>query len=135
MSKVSQEFLEHYHGDAVRTLFVLSGIIMIVSYPFFRPFINEPFSFSVVGAIALAVFGGFMNPEQKWIIFLNTIIPVVGFLFFEHYAVYAYLNLSPVESVHVAFFWVNQILALTFFFAAYLSTRSLRAAWLASKQD
>ena len=118
----------HYYGDTVRVLFVIGGLIMIVSYPFFSSFIKAPIVFSIIGAIALAIFGGLMNPKQKWIMALNTVISIGAFIAFEYSAVYAYLNLSPAQSVHVAFFWVNQVLSLIFFFAAYLSTKTLRGA-------
>ena|SRR3989344_4730202 len=127
----TEEISYHYHGDSVRILFVIGGLIMIVSYPFFSSLISAPIPLAIIGCIALAVFGGLMNPRQKWIMALNMIISVGAFVAFEYYAVYAYLNLSPAESLHVAFFWTNQILSLLFFFAAYFSTKTLRGALLA----
>ena len=123
-----QKTFNHYYGDSVRTLFVLGGLIMIVSYPFFSAFIKAPVVFSLIGCIALAIFGGLMNPKQKWIMFFNAILSVVAFVAFEYSAVYAYLHLSPAQTVHVAFFWVNQILSLIFFFSAYLATKTFRGA-------
>lgn len=129
---------EHYYGDGVRTLFVVAGLIMVFSYPFFRSFISEPLSLSIIGFVVLAVFGGLMNPEQKWVIFLNTIIPVVAFVFFEYYAVNTYINLSSTENsvknIQVAFFWTNQILAIIFFLATYLATKTLRGALIADQE-
>lgn len=130
---MNKELLEHYHGDKVRSLFMVGGLIMVVAYPFFHSLISAPLPIAIVGSIILAVFGGLMNPKQKWVIFLNTVIPVIAFLFFEYYAAYAYMNLSPAENINVAFFWVNQILAVIFFLAAYLSTKSFRGALLAEK--
>ena len=120
----------HYYGDSVRTLFIIGGLIMIVSYPFFSSFIKAPIAFSIIGVVALAIFGGLMNPRQKWIIAINMIISVAAFAIFEYAAVYTYLNLPPAQGVHVAFFWVNQALSLLFFFAAYLSTKTLRGAFV-----
>ena len=134
---MDKEALEHYYGDRVRTLFVIAGLIMVFSYPFFRPLINEPLSLSIIGSLILAVFGGLMNPKQKWVIFLNTVIPVIAFMFFEYYAVISYIDLSPAEktirNIHGAFFWTNQILAIIFFLATYLSTKTLRGALLSGK--
>lgn len=118
----------HYYGDSVRTLFILGGLIMIVSYPFFSSFIKAPIAFSIIGVIVLAIFGGLMNPVQKWIMVVNTIISVAAFAIFEYAAVYTYLNLPPTQDVYIAFFWVNQVLSLLFFFGAYLSTKTLRGA-------
>jgi len=125
----------HYYGDSVRVLFVLGGLIMIVSYPFFASFIHTSVVAYILGCITLAVFGGLMNPKQKWIMVLNTIIPIVAFVVFEYTAVQTYLNLSSTTGkTLVAFFWVNQILALIFFFAAYFSTKTLRGTFVPHKE-
>ncbi len=118
----------HYYGDTIRGIFFIGGLIMILSYPFFSSFVKIPIIMSIVGCISLAVLGGLMNPKQKWIMLLNTIVSVGAFILFEYSAIYAYMNLSSTETTHVAFFWVNQILALFFFFASYLATKTLRGA-------
>lgn len=125
---MNKESLYHYYGDTVRVLFVVGGLIIIISYPFFSSFIKAPVPFSIIGCIALAVFGGFMNPKQKWIMALNIIISIGAFIAFEYSAVYAYLNLSPTQDIHIAFFWVNQALSLLFFFASYFSTKTFRGS-------
>src|SRR3989338_10316796 len=125
----------HYYGDSVRTLFIIGGLIMIVSYPFFSSFIKAPIAFSIIGVTALAIFGGLMNPKQKWIMAINTIISIGALAIFEYAAVYTYLNLSPTQGMHVAFFWVNQLLSLLFFFSSYLSTKTLRGALTANKSN
>lgn len=118
----------HYYGDSVRVLFIIGGLIMLVSYPFFSSFIKAPVAFSIIGVVALVIFAGLMNPRQKWMMVINTIISVAAFAVFEYAAVYTYLNLSPTQGIHVAFFWANQALSLLFFFAAYLSTKTFRGA-------
>lgn len=120
----------HYYGDVVRTLFIISGLLMIVSYPFFRSFISAPVSLSIVGFVAFAILAGLTSPKQKWIIVLNTITSIIAFVVFEYAAVYTYINLTPAKDVHVAFFWVNQVLSLIFFFTSYLSTKTFRATFL-----
>lgn len=130
------EVLKHYYGDTVRTLFIISGLIMIVGYPFFHSYINQPISFAIAGCILLAVVGGLTNPALKWVTFLNMIISIVAFVFFEYYAVDTYFNLlpkSPAGSVPVYFFWANQLLAIFFFFSTYLSTKTFRGSLLAGK--
>src|SRR3989344_3379540 len=119
---------EHYYGDEVRRLFILGGLIMLITYPFFRSLINVPLSFSVAGCLVLAIFCGLTNPKLKWVIVLNTIIPIVAFPFFQYFAVYTYINLPPAVPLNLAFFWVNQILSIIFFLVAYLSTKTLRGA-------
>jgi hypothetical protein len=122
--------LYHYYGDSLRALFIIGGLIMLVSYPFFASFSNTPALFSIIGCVVLAVFGGLMNPKQKWIKVINMIIPIVAFMVFEHEAIQAILRLPFTEGVQVAYFWVNQILALIFFIAAYLATKTLRGAMI-----
>ena len=131
---MNKESLEHYYGDRIRTLFVVGGLIMAVSYPFFHSLIHNLLALSIIGSIVLSVVGGLMNPLQKWVIFLSTIISIVAFISFEYYAIYAYINLPPTQELHVAFFWTNQVLAVIFFLAAYLSTKTLRGALLAGKE-
>lgn len=120
----------HYYGDTVRNLFIFGGLIILISYPFFSSLIKAPIAFSIIGCIALVVFAGLMNPRQKWIVILNAIIPIVALAVFEYAAVYTYLNLSPTIGLHVAFFWVNQILSLVFFFAAYLAIKTVRGSFI-----
>ena len=125
---MNRELFWHYYGDEVRRLFVLAGLIMLISYPFFRTLISVPLSFSIAGCLILAIFGGLTNPKLKWVIIFNTIIPIVAFPFFQYYAVHTYINLPPSVPLNLAFFWVNQILSIIFFLAAYLSTKTLRGA-------
>jgi hypothetical protein len=79
-----------------------------------------------VGILLLAILGGFLNPAQKWIIYLDTLASIVAFISFEYYAVYTYMNLSPAVVMNVYFYWVNQIAALLFFLATYLCVKTLR---------
>ena len=127
---MNNQSYSHYYGDTLRILFVTGGLIMLISYPFFSSLIHAPLSLSILACLALVIFGGLINPKQKWVIFLSAIVPIVAFLFFEYYAVYTYQNLAPTIELHVAFFWTNQILALIFFFATYLSIKTLRGALL-----
>lgn len=120
----------HYYGDSIRTLFIIGGLIMIVSYPFFSSFIKAPVAFSIIGSIALVVFAGLMNPKQKWVMVLNTVIAITAFAIFEYAAVYTYTSLSPATGVHVGFFWINQVLSLLFFFAGYMAVKSVRGAFI-----
>ncbi|HEY4493881.1 MAG TPA: hypothetical protein VJB95_00405 [Candidatus Paceibacterota bacterium] len=124
---------KHYYGDVTRIIFFIAGVIMATTYPFFKSFISAPMWLALTGCIVLAVFGGLMNPRWKWVIILGAMISVVAFPFFEYSAVHAYLNLPPSEPRHVWFFWTNQFLSILFFFSAYLSTKSVRGAFM--KED
>lgn len=120
----------HYHGDKVRVLFVIMGVLMAGTLPVFSSLINMPITVSIMGIVLLAILGGFLNPAQKWIIYIDTIASIVAFIAFEYYAVYTYLHLSPNIALNVYFYWVNQIAALLFFLATYLCVKTLRGRML-----
>ena len=130
---MNEESLSHYYGDKVRTLFMLGGLIMLISFPFFSRLLNLPIMASLFFFILLFLLSLLTNPKQKWIMILDILVSVVAVLSFEYHAVYTYSDITPGDSLRAGFFWINQILALIFFFAAYLSTKSFRGAWLAEK--
>lgn len=117
----------HYYGDTIRGLFMFTGALMVVTLPFFSSLIHMPITISIIAMLALAVLGGFLNPIQKLIIIIDTLVAVLGFIAFEYYAVDTYLNVDPTISSHIYFFWLNQIFALLFFLAVYLCVKTFRA--------
>ncbi|MDQ5971090.1 MAG: hypothetical protein QG566_36 [Patescibacteria group bacterium] len=123
----------HYYGDRIRGLFMITGILMVVTLPFFSSIIHVPTMVSIVGILALAILGGFLNPVQRWIIVADTFVAVFGFIAFEYYAVQAYLAVPPVPPLNTYFYWLNQIFALLFFLTVYLCIKTLRGKILASK--
>lgn len=117
----------HYYGKIIRDIFIAGGLIMLITFPFFSGLINLPLPISLLSIIIFVVIGGLINPLSKWVFILGSIIPIVALTMFEYYAFYAYKYLPSSSQVNVLFFWVNQILALLFFFASYLSVKTLRA--------
>jgi phosphatidylserine synthase len=117
---------EHYYGDSIRVIFIVSGIVMLCSFPFFSSLVGLPAIVSIIGIMVLVVLGGLLSPVSRWVFVVSSIVPMAGFALFEYYAYYAYTNLSSLVPTHVYFFWVNQFLALMFFFATYLSIKTLR---------
>jgi hypothetical protein len=130
---MEKDNLYHYYGDRIRGLFMFTGILMVVSLPFFSSLIQVPIMVSILGILALAVLGGFLNPSQKWIIVADTFVAIFGFIAFEYYAVKAYLAVPPVSVLNTYFYWLNQIFALLFFLTVYLCIKTLRGKILASK--
>lgn len=118
----------HYYGDTVRQLFVVAGLLMLASGPFFRSALPVPAFVSVLAVLLVGLAAGLINPRQLWTIGLNTVVALVGFVVFEYYALMAYGGVS------ILFFWVNQILALIFFIALYLSTKTLRSKCLPDRR-
>jgi hypothetical protein len=132
---MSEERPKYYYGDEVRGLFIMAGVLMVISYPFFSRLVGSSLLFSIIACVAMAVFGGLMNPKQKWVIIFNNIFSILAFIIFEYSATHAYLNFSSTIGLNVAFFWANQALAIIFFFAAYFSTKTLRRFLLKEKFD
>lgn len=124
----------HYYGDRIRGLFVFTGVLMTITLPFFSSIIKLPITISLIAMLGLAILGGFLNPVQKSIIVIDTIVSIVAFLVFEYYAVTTYMYAEPGVSMNVYFYWLNQIFALLFFLAVYLSIKTLRGKMLASKK-
>lgn len=116
----------HYYGDSIRIIFIITGVTMILFLPFFSEIINLPILYSVVGILALSIVGGILNPKQFYSIFINMVVSIIAFGVFEYYAIYAYLELPRGVGQNTLFFWVNQIFALLFFVATYLSVKSVR---------
>ena len=123
---------EHYYGDAVRTIFIIVGIVMLVMLPFFSSLMEMSLvHVSIVVILTLAVLAGFLNPRHLWIIALDTVVSIGAFAIFEYYAVHTYLSPTGDLQLSIKFFWINQVLALLSFIAIYLSAKSLRGKILA----
>lgn len=118
--------LYHYYGDKIRVLFIITGILMVITLPYFNSIVHVPVAISLVAILALAVLGGFLNPVQRWIIISDTIASILGFAAFEYYAIETYIRVSPDAQLSIIFYWVNQIFALLFFLSVYLCVKTLR---------
>ena len=123
MDTNQQQYVGHYYGDSVRVIFLISGLVMLCSFPFFSSLIGVPAVISILSIIGLVFLGGLISPKSRFIFVLSSIV------LFEYYAYFAYSTLPATSALHIAFFWVNQILAILFFFATYLSVKTLRAMW------
>ncbi len=120
--------IPHYHGDVVRILLIIAGLIMLVSLPFFKDLISMPLILSVVAILAIGLLAGLTNPKVIWVIAFDSIASIVGFLVFEYIAL-KYFN------EHIFFALVNQILAVIFFIAIYYSTKTLRGFILRQRDN
>ena len=120
----SDEQIPHYYGDIVRRLFIAAGVIMILTLPFFNERIHLPPFVSLLAITVIGFIAGLINPRQKEIVAIQTVIAIVGAIAFGQYAVSAY------EIANDAYFWVNLILTLIFFFSLYYSTKTLRGTVL-----
>ena len=119
--------IPHYHGDIVRVVFFIAGLIMIVGLPLFKEEINFPIYFSIFATMVLVILAGLTNPKQMWIAYLNLVVSLVGFVIFEYEAATKFDDLTS------SFFIINQILALLFFTALYFSVKTLRGFYLRNR--
>lgn len=114
---------EHYYGDVVRKLFIVSAVGMALALPIFNNLIWWPLFISIIAIVVLAFLGGIQNPRQRWVIFVNAATAAIGAMIFEYNAVDYYLR---VPSLLEPFFWANQALAIIFLVAVYYSSKTLR---------
>ncbi len=119
----------HYYGDAVRFLFMLAAIIMLITLPFLSGKLPVPIYFSILVILIIGVLAGITNPLQKWISVLNAVISIGALSAFEYFAVKSLIN----NKVTTLYFITNQVLAFVFLFALYYSIKTLRALYLKQK--
>lgn len=123
-------YIPHYYGDLVRAMFIVAAVAMLITFPFFTELIAIPTLISPATIIALAIVAGLMNPRQKWVLVFNAVVSVIAFLILEYHAYFAFTQLDRLVTVNVAFFWVSQVLAVLFFFATYLSVKTVRGRYV-----
>lgn len=127
--------VNHYYGDSVRTIFIITGVALIAGLPFFYGLVKVSINISIIGILILSILAGLLNPIQKWIIVVNSLVSAAAFIFFEYSALFAYINLPPIELSNILFFWVNQVLSVLMFLAVYLSTKTLRGMWIDERES
>ena len=120
----------HYYGHTIRGIFLFVGLVMLVSFPFFSDLTPVPLWISIGIMTLLAIFGGLMNPAQRWLLVVNAIVPTIGFIVFEYQAVFAYLHVAATDPRRATLFWVNQLISLLFFIALYLSIKTVRGRFV-----
>lgn len=121
-----QQKIDHYYGDIVRMLFLVSAMIMLIGLPVVSNYIAIPAIISVVGILVLGLAAGLTNPKQTWDAAINVAVAIVGFVVFESYAVSLYQKLGMDNK----FFIANLILGFIFLFAVYFSVKTLRGLLL-----
>jgi hypothetical protein len=123
---VNSRNVTHYYGVYVRRLFLVAGLIQLLSLPYLDSFISIPLFFSTLAILVIVFFAGLTNPKQRWVANLNLFTSIVGLVVFEYFAVTAYSN----ENTTMLFFLINQMLALIFFFSLYYSSKTIRGMYL-----
>jgi len=112
----------HYHGDAVRALFVASAVLLIVAKSTGADLPLSTFG-TVVTAVVLVVAAGITNPSLSWIHWLNFFIAAYGTILFGTTAVDRYR--AGASAFGYSFIYI-EALALISLLALYFTTRTIR---------
>ena len=114
--------IPHYHGDAVRVLFFVSAIVLVVAQ---STGAELPLSTTgaVISAVVLVVAAGITNPAQTGIHWINALLAVIGTLLFGTTAVAHYRAGASVFDFSFAYI---EALALLSLVALYFTTRTIR---------
>lgn len=121
--------IPHYHGDAVRVLFVISAVLIIVAKSTGADLPLSTFG-TVVAAVVLVVAAGITNPAQFWIHWLNAFLAIYGTLLFGTTAVENYR--AGIRIFDSSFIYV-EALALLALLALYFTTRTVRGIHMRPK--
>jgi hypothetical protein len=118
----------HYHGDIVRRLFLAAGAIMLATTPFFQSRLPVSAYAGMAVVLVLDIAAAMMNPLMKRLAYFESVAALIGCATFEYYAIRDF-------DVGDLLFWVNQSLALLFFFALYFAVKTARGAALHQQVD
>lgn len=117
--------IPHYHGDALRALFVVEAVLLIIAQVMAAlPSISV--GVTIVAAIALVVVAGIMNPRQMWIHWVAALLAALGAALFGS-AAYGALRTGSALGPSLVFILTLAILSLV---ALYLATRTIRGMML-----
>ncbi|MDD3531079.1 MAG: hypothetical protein PHV99_00595 [Candidatus Pacebacteria bacterium] len=114
--------IPHYHGDAVRVLFVASAVLLIVAKSVGAELPLSTFG-TVTAAVILVVAAGITNPLQFWIHWANALFAIYGTVLFGTTAVEHYR--SGTNAFDTSFLFI-EALALLALLALYFTTRTIR---------
>lgn len=128
-TKKPRVYPPHYHGDIVRKLFILGGVIMMATLPIFSELINLPVVLTVLVAVLIVFLAGFQNPSQRWVTILNTLVAMGACVVFEYVGISYFRATESVDP----FFLTNQALAFVFLVALYFSSKTFRGAVVKEK--
>ncbi len=115
--------IPHYHGDAVRALFVASAILLIVAKSTGGDLPLSTFG-TVVSAVVLVIAAGITNSAQFWIHWANAFLASFGTILFGMTAIRHY-RAAEVSIFDLSFLYV-EALALLSLMALYFTVRTVR---------
>lgn len=123
-TQVEEKTVAHYYGDTVRSLFLVGGVIILATLPFYKNLLPIGTSALTVFVVLLALGAAVMNPFQRWIVYLDAIVAAFAMMLFEYTAITWY----GVDDFLLSL--IRQALAIIFLFSLYYSGKTLRAMLL-----
>lgn len=118
--------IPHYHGDAVRALFVVGALVLIIAQSTGADLPLSTFMTVFVAAI-LVVAAGITNPAQRWIHWANAGLAALGLIVFGSAVVTKFR--AGADAAGQTFIFLEG-LALLSLIALYFAVRTLRGLTL-----
>jgi hypothetical protein len=113
----------HYYGDTVRVLFLVGGIVQMVTTAFYRSIISVPIPISMLGVMVLILAAGFTTHKNRSVILFDLVVSLFSTFYFEYIVLYG--SYTGKDTL----FWIYQALALNFLFALYFSVKTFRNSY------
>jgi hypothetical protein len=113
--------ISHYYGDAARQCLLAAAALMAVGAPFYSDDLAIEMPFIVLGTLVLVCIAALTSPWKQTIISAAAIASGVGLVIFEMWAFLGYSESTLIQFV------LREAISLTFLFALYFSTKTLRA--------
>lgn len=122
--EIDKKEIAHYYGDTTRILFLIGGVIILATLPFYKGLLPIGTSALMIFVVLLALGAAIMNPFQRWIVYVDTAVAAIAMMLFEYTAITWYGIDDLLLSV------IRQVLAIIFLFSLYYSGKTLRAMLL-----
>lgn len=119
---VTPESLEHYYGDVTRRLFMFGGLIMLIILPIYHTFLPLSVFGFIFAVLVISFIAGFTNPMQRGVMVFDILVSASALAIFEYHAI------TQFEVIPNVLFLAEQLIAIIFFFALYLSAKTLRGS-------
>lgn len=116
--------VEHYYGDRVRQLFLVSALFSFIAIPLWGSLLPLSLFLQICGGLVLVLLAGLTNPHSKAIMIVNAIASGLGALLIEVTVVEFRLE----QSLQLLILREAEVLLLLVAF--YLSVKTARAMFL-----
>ncbi len=118
--KNSKKYL-HYHGDKVRSIYLLIVMILIIATPFFKYRLLAGSYLAIIAVVGFSIFAGLTNPLSRKILIIDFIISMVAVFIFGQQTILAYTG-----TYSDLFFLTNLVLFILSTLSLYFSSKTLR---------